>query len=187
METALKQRLIGAVVLVVLAVIFVPMLLDESGSRTPPSAADTPVPAAPSSVIPPPPPGPPPMVKPPAPEPSVPPAHAPPAGVAPTAPAQAGSSTAGQRKSSNTDAGTRTTAWRVQVASFSDRAHALALRNKLRVKGYQAFVQEVHAGHRLMYRVLIGPGMNRTRADALQARLRKDMKLNGIVIPAAGR
>ena len=133
------------------------------------------------------------MSKPPAPEPSVPPAYAPPAPapspppavVAPTAPAQVGSGVPGQATPSNTGAGP--TAWRVQLASFSDRPHALALRNKLRAKGYQAFVQEVRARHRLMYRVLIGPGMSRARADALQARLRKDTKLSGIVIPAAGR
>ena len=136
------------------------------------------------------------MAKPPAPEPSVPPAHAPsgpapapappPAVVTPTAPTHAGPGATGRKTPGNTGAGIRTVAWRVQLASFSDRPHALALRNKLRAKGYQALVQEVRARHRLMYRVLVGPGMSRTRADALQTRLRKDTKLNGIVIPAAG-
>ncbi len=209
-ENRLKQRLVGAVVLVSLAVIFIPMLLSgrggyerlitssnippepEAGRRVieiplqevPPRPEKKPVttvvvdeytkelpenfkPASPqtkqSDDLPvsgetpaPPPPETPPSVKQPA---KKPPSEMP------------------------KDAGARPQAWVVQLGSFSERANAMALRDRIRNKRYPAYVEAVATEQGTIYRVRVGPERTRAKAEALQAKLRKEFNLNGMVFP----
>jgi len=65
-------------------------------------------------------------------------------------------------------------AWAVQLGAFSTREKAEALVARLRGNGYAAFVLEYRADGRVLHRVRVGPEQDRERAVAIAARLRKD-------------
>ena len=73
-------------------------------------------------------------------------------------------------------------AWVVQLGSFSSERNAWALRDKLRNKGYHAFVERVSEGSKMVIRVRIGPELQRAKAEAVQQKLEKEMKIKGIVM-----
>lgn len=62
-------------------------------------------------------------------------------------------------------------AWVVQVASVSSQSGARNLRDELRRKGYPAFVSEADVSGRTYYRVQVGPEVERERADRLAEQL----------------
>lgn len=62
-------------------------------------------------------------------------------------------------------------AWAVQVAALSNREAAESLAADLRGRGYSAFVLEYRAEGRVFFRVRIGPEPRRERAEALAGRL----------------
>ncbi len=72
--------------------------------------------------------------------------------------------------------------WVVQLGSFSSEQNALALRDRLRAKGYPAFVERIAEGEGAAIRVRIGPELLRSNAEALQQKLEQEMKLKGIVM-----
>jgi len=59
------------------------------------------------------------------------------------------------------------TAWVVQAGSFSERENAYAVRDKLRRQGYPTFVSGIEADNAL-YRVRVGPMIDRARADSIR-------------------
>ena len=65
-------------------------------------------------------------------------------------------------------------AWAVQLGAFSTREKAESLVADLRTRGYAAFVLEYRASGRVLHRVRVGPEQDRSRADAVAERLRKD-------------
>jgi cell division septation protein DedD len=65
-------------------------------------------------------------------------------------------------------------AWAVQLGAFSTREKADALVARLRGNGYTAFVLEYRADGKVLHRVRVGPEQNRERAAAIAARLRID-------------
>jgi len=73
-------------------------------------------------------------------------------------------------------------AWVVQVGSFSERKNAFSLRNKLRKKKFTTFVDAIKTPKGYIYRVRVGPEIQRTQAEEMQKRLRKELKVNGLVI-----
>lgn len=192
MQIPIRQRLVGAAVLVALAVIFLPMIFDGAGRR--PAEIDGPVippePGFEAGVILPatvPPPAtrqqaqreepvgevategtaeaaaaPPPerreAVAAPLPEPDPSPAPASP----PPRPA--------------------TVAWVVQTGSFSDESNAVAESDRLREAGYPAFVEPYESGARTMYRVKVGPELQRRNAEELAARLTGEEGVEGMVL-----
>jgi len=198
-ERRLKQRLVGAVVLVSLVVIFVPMLLEDEpvlrrgidGTNIPalPSGIDE----FPSSVLPPPQEepvpstagsGPRPAPRSPTPEPvpqdeaaraettDAAPAPQP---ASPSPEAATGSASRQRPPDADADAGTSPqtgiSAWAVQVASFTRRDNAQALVQRLREQALGAFVEEVEIAGRTWYRVRVGPELDRTEADAMRVRI----------------
>lgn len=220
MDNLVKQRVIGAVVLVALAVIFVPMLLEQPeddlgpvGSNLPDKpdqivrdrieplilpeppeesepaqvVLDAPSPAAVAPAEPTPPATPPAEAAPaepvpaPAPTPAIPttpaqpvapPAAATPAPVAPApAPAAQPQSTPAQPLSG----------WVVQLASLASKDNALALQERLRGLGYTAFVEEVRTAQGVLYRVRVGPELERANAEKLRDRLDQQVQIKGIV------
>lgn len=204
MDTPLKQRLIGLAVLIALAVIFLPMVLDGSGTRdrrqmrlelppepvyelpdrlrqagaeeaseesdtapTPPQVQaepataqetprETPVRALARAL-------PEPEDEPPVAEPT------------PESAAPVKSETALAKPEVPA-------AWVVQVGSFGAKNNAEALRDKLRKRGYAAFVEPYPQAGKTMYRVKIGPEIKRETADGLRERLEKKEQLKGIVV-----
>lgn len=74
------------------------------------------------------------------------------------------------------------TVWAVQVGSFSNRKNALALKDKLRKKKMHAFVERVIKNNKAIYRVRVGPEATREKAEALKQKLKKELKLSGLVV-----
>ncbi|GAA5121265.1 SPOR domain-containing protein [Alloalcanivorax gelatiniphagus] len=76
-------------------------------------------------------------------------------------------------------------AFTVQVASFSDAGNAEALVKRLRGSGYNAYHRTVSQDNNTWERVFVGPEVRRADADALRQRLAADktFALDGLVRP----
>lgn len=187
-ENHLKQRIVGAIVLVALAVIFIPMFLsgDREGDMP---ILDSNIPSKPKNVE---------QLKTlelspdrPVPEMKTPDRtpvdeHTPQTETkAPDKSAPAASEDADVNDSSKTSppsASRDSQAWAVQVGSFSKQSNALGLRDKLRAKGYRAFVEQVSTDKGDVYRVRVGPEVQRSKAEELKKELQEKLKLNGLVV-----
>jgi len=200
MDIRLKQRLVGAIVLVALAVIFIPMVLQSPEEVQPPA---TDIPARPAGEFedrlakavpetPPPPVEPARQVMAPPEEPAAAPdaaAATPPAPVPAPAPIALPPAAA---ELSNAEAVVHEPApaaqagpgaWVVQLGVFGQEANAQSLAKTLRARGYTAFVERFAGKAGPSFRVRIGPLKDRASADALQARLKREDKVVGIVKP----
>jgi len=189
MEPGLKQRLTGAAVLVILAVIFIPMLLDTAkedqqdmgGTNIPAQPADMPAPPEEdfsSRVVP--------LPQPP---PTTPTEETESAEPAPVVEGPAPESTATAKippmpEITNEDQANRVgvTAWVVQLGSFSSEDNAQALNQKLRDAGFKSFVEPLHQDGSTAYRVRVGPELKRSDADGINERLKTTMQMEGIVV-----
>lgn len=182
METAVKERLIGAAVLVVLVVVVVPALL--KGPRHPPAAA-TPAPgetrvveidltgadksreqgAADLPIA----------STPPAPVPTTGEGSSEPPTIAATPErAKVEKSIEPAQLPASPPAIPPGAAWAVQVAALSNRDAAAKMVADLKRRNYAAFVLEYRADGRVLYRVRVGPEAQRDRADAIAAKLKAD-------------
>jgi len=178
-EETLRKRLAGAIVLVVLAVIFVPAVLDgpdgpvttevglalpapeQSGAATEQHrytledpAAETPAGAASAE-----------------PERSI--ARAAPS-ASPSAPQAAAPAPAAEP--------TPIEAWAVQVGSFASRENAERLSDQLTAGGFAAFIVRVEEGGRVLFRVRVGPEQDRARAEVLAQRLAGEVEATPKVV-----
>lgn len=181
MDFLLKQRLVGAVVLVALGVIFIPMLLEGPEQPVVPPLSDMPAPAnlpepgrlgefpAPEEVAP----EPPQAVLDDAGDSKVP--SSAPVPVTPDANPPASDAGAGADVKP-------LQSWVVQVGSFSGRENALALRQRLRTAGFATQVEKVVLENGTTYRVRVGPFLQRAQADDAQRRLQGEFQLAGRVM-----
>jgi len=194
MERALKERIIGAIVLVIFVVLVVPIFLDgppEDGEIVServllPGQADDqdmktvildrersePIPVASS-------PQPAPLEKQeqkPVPQPIVEkPVQQPVARAEPeAAPAPP--------KEAPKPAASTTGMWAVQLGSFSSKDNAEKLAADLRKQGYAAFLSQLQTSSGTLHRVRIGPQKDRASAEAMAARLLK-VNHKGQVVP----
>jgi len=67
-------------------------------------------------------------------------------------------------------------AWIIQVGSFSKRGNAEKLVKQLRGKSFSTDIEQASVKGRTMYRVLVGPEIDRKRAEAMLARLNREVK-----------
>lgn len=74
------------------------------------------------------------------------------------------------------------TAWVVQLGSFSSKVNADKLNLTLRKSGFPAFVEPLEQNNELAYRVRVGPELLRADADALLKKIKENTKLDGIVL-----
>ena len=74
------------------------------------------------------------------------------------------------------------TVWAVQVGSFNNRQNALSLKDKLRKKKVHAFVERIMKNNKATYRVRVGPEATHKKAEALKQKLIKEFKLKGLVV-----
>lgn len=70
-----------------------------------------------------------------------------------------------------------TAVWAIQVASFSNRENALALRASLRQQGYEAFLSDIKLQAKVLTRVAVGPYLNEADADRAQRAIAKRFDL----------
>jgi DedD protein len=82
----------------------------------------------------------------------------------------------------NRQTGTLAPAWGVQLGSFTDRSKAVALRDQLRKDGYQSVLTEVKGLTGVSTRVAIGPMINRDDATRLEHELEKRYGMDVIVV-----
>jgi DedD protein len=186
METPVKERLVGAAILVGLIVVLVPEMLsgprdsetggapqDEDALRTYTidlSAPDKVAQEVESSPKRPPLESEAPEPKPePAPE-AVKPPPAPEAKTQPSPPLEERVAAPPSRKASVTS----TSGWAVQVGSFASAENAQKVVGELRAQGYKAFVSTAGTGQGARHRVRIGPEKARTQAQKLADRLKRN-------------
>lgn len=74
------------------------------------------------------------------------------------------------------------TGWVVQVGSFSNKANAEKLRDKLRKMGMASFVAKGMSDNKTVYRVRVGPEAERADAEILKAEIKEKTNLNGLVM-----
>lgn len=79
-----------------------------------------------------------------------------------------------------------TDGWTVQLGSFAKSENALALHKRLQEKGYPAFVESGSSAQGAVSRVFVGPMPDRRQARDSAAKLRREMALEGIVVPYPG-
>ena len=70
----------------------------------------------------------------------------------------------------------------VQLGAFKDESEAVALRDRVRKAGFAAYTERASTDAGTLWRVRAGPELQRDRAEALQARIRQALKLDGIVV-----
>ena len=195
MERALKERIIGAVVLVIFAVLVVPIFLDgppadgeivtervllpgQEDQKTQTVVLDRdrtdPVPAASAPV----------QAKP---EPVVPePVREEPKPAVVKQPEQEKAPETREEKPAAkpapTPAASPTGMWAVQLGSFSNKDNAEKLAADLRKQGYAAFLSQLSTDKGQLHRVRIGPQKDRASAEAMASRLAK-VGHNGQVVP----
>ncbi len=202
MNQLLKQRLVGAVVLVSLAVIFIPIILEGPEHEWSPRTQGMPEPPqityhAEDDV-------------------ELPlPVEAPPeaAGPAPggvtaepqsRSPVDAGSATAIQPSSGNEPAAAAPAPapqpvraspppvpaasgdWVIQVGRFTQRLNAQGLRDRLKKAGYAAFLREDKSDSGQSWQVLVGPLKTRGDAEKIRDELASKRHLKGFVIQNKG-
>lgn len=78
--------------------------------------------------------------------------------------------------------GTSTSAWAVQLASFADQDNARKLRSRLREDGYEAFISTVRDGAQVRNRVAVGPLLNEIDALELQRELTQVYELDALLM-----
>ncbi len=205
MDTALRNRLTGAVILVLLAVLLLPELLTGAGgaaTRTPSTAGATPEGGAPLQTLqidlsgsargpagsaPPPPEV---MdgqaegldVDPAAPPPVV---RLPVPETITTAPPTAALPTTALPTAAPVDP--TATRFYVQVGTFTTRERAETAQKDLARRGFKVTINETTSGARRLHRVRVGPVADRAAAVALEARLRSLAPDRAIVVvPVAG-
>ncbi len=70
-------------------------------------------------------------------------------------------------------------AWTLQLASFKDEANAKALRKQLVSAGHKVYLRKSADE---LYKVYVGPDMQRDRLENLKSTLKNDFALDGIII-----
>lgn len=199
-DKGLLQRIVGALVLLALAVIFVPILFnrEDEGSQVAMDAPSMPeTPAAPVLE--------PQQVEVPTPEsepfpeeyeiveeapaavveaPTTPIEPAPALAEPPVAPAEPPATAvpstppAAATQEQRLDAANLPVSWSVQLASLSSRENAEKLQTTLRSQGYNAYIRTVGG----MNRVFVGPLIERAEANRLRDVLQRQQKLDGFVV-----
>lgn len=84
------------------------------------------------------------------------------------------SADAASATATSADGATSDGLWAVQLGSFSEQANAQRLAASLRADGLPAFISQVQAGGRTLYRVRIGPQADRPASEAVVRQLAAD-------------
>lgn len=160
MDQELKQRLVGAVVITALAAIFVPMLFDDPVDETGKRINELEIPPLPERLE---------------------------DGQSFNMP---GSSeevinlpVRKQLKvaTPESDQVPELKRWYLQVGIFSQEGNALTLRNKLRQQGFATSISKVNSEKGMLYKVKVGPELNKERAERVKSRLEKMTDIKSFV------
>lgn len=86
------------------------------------------------------------------------------------------------QESESSDKQVGLSAWVVQLGSFSSKVNADKLNLQLRKAGFPAFVEPITQKNETAYRVRVGPELLRSDADTLLKKIKSKMNLDGIVL-----
>ena len=164
MDKTLQQRLLGAILLVALGVIFIPVLLDGSGFKSRQGR---------SIQMPP--------------EPEFPPLSE--IELKPVAPVRKQEETTPapveepqSRPPEKTELKQPVKAFSLQVSTVTIKDNAYALRDKLRSRGYSAYVETRTRNGKTSYRVRIGPELDKSKLEKMKKTLSKEQGLDGFIV-----
>ena len=172
MEKALKQRLTGAIALVISGVVLIPLLLDGAGYNAR-FSRDIEIPPAPVikiksweelKEIP---------------------ANLPAAKVKTqsTDPKKPVSKPASKPVTSNKKITKPSIkAWALQLGSFSQETNALVLQDQLRAKGYRAFIVKSKKSSNTRYEVRIGPDLDRSKIEKIAKKLKSSGNRDSLIV-----
>mgnify|MGYP003572318091 FL=1 len=76
--------------------------------------------------------------------------------------------------------------WFVQVGSFGQEMNARGLQDRLATSGFQVQLEDVELGKKHAYRVLVGPSTSRAAAEKQAEKLKSSQQLKGMVIEYPG-
>lgn len=169
-----RHRIIGAIVVTALAVVFIPMVLSQgppAGPESTRAVVEAPAPERVNRVV----------VTP------VAPPDAAPRSPAATAPAETRSEPEPAKPRAAAPAEAEAPArleagWVVQVGTFANAANARRLEQKLRAGGESILTERVRIASGEAVRLRVGPFADRDAAQQAQARIRKEVGLKGVVL-----
>ncbi len=159
MDQDLKQRLVGAVVITALAAIFVPMLFDDPVDDSGKMISELKIPEAPAILN----------------EDST---ELPKNIDDVTKLSQSGTvikQVLKKRVDSQMDR------WFLQVGSFGQKENAAALQDKLRKQGFPASIMTVYGEKGALFKVRVGPELDKKRAEAMKVKLDKLNNIKSIL------
>ena len=176
MEKGLKERLVGAAVLVILGVIFIPVFLDNqkdndleiSGSNIPPMPDNMPSISDKAGIIK--------HIESSIPEPTE------EESATDTAKLQSRNTTEDKDGNKMIPDKVIVSAWVIQVGSFGSQENAEDLNKDLRKAGFRSFIEPLRKNGKTTYRVRIGPELKRSDAEATRDKVKKEFKLEGILL-----
>lgn len=160
MEIHLQQRIVGAIVLVTLGVIFIPALLDGSGYKSR-QVKNIEVREKPEF---------------------------PPLSQTKLKPVETPLEKIKQTQTAALEADPKQPhkktikAFALQVGTFENRENAEKMRDKLQKAGYSTFVHELSAKDKTSYKVRIGPEIERSILDKLKVEIKKSQKMDAFVV-----
>jgi DedD protein len=73
-------------------------------------------------------------------------------------------------------------AWVLQVGVFSETTKANNLKKSLQAKGYKSFTRSSSQDHKTLVRVMIGPELDQGKLASLKAAVDKDFQVKSIVV-----
>ena len=173
MEERTRHRAVGAGVLLLVAAIVLPLVLESSppGERISPDPAPADPPASPPDRV----------------------RITPFAGVGG---GRASPGSGGRTESpadpaavsrSEPSAGSPTGDWAVQIGSFANPGNAEKLREQVASRGYRVLIQRVTSGEgKSRVRVLVGPDRTRAAAAARRSRLQREESIEGFLVRYPG-
>ncbi len=74
------------------------------------------------------------------------------------------------------------TAYTLQIASFSQKANAEALQKKLRKKNYKAYTESILTSKGRIYRLRVGPYLKFDQITSIKIKIEKQFKLKNTII-----
>ena len=75
--------------------------------------------------------------------------------------------------------------WTLQVGTFGDKTNANALRKQLADKGYQAYVRDIKDEKGVTFKVFVGPDVEKAHAEVIMKKLstmQKELHITGIIL-----
>ena len=158
MDEKLTQRVVGAIVITALLAIFLPMLFDDQVERSSLVLSEMKIPDLPVQFQAP--------------------VQLAPANIKQVLQAPVNVSSDADSSISKADSADKLVRWVIQVGSFKAKKNALTERDKFRKQGFIAFVESFNG----MYRVRIGPELDRTKAEQNQTLLEKKNNIKTMLV-----